>query len=112
MPFSSRSQDFNLNRPLLRLTPHSRSPTGLLTSPSARETIEEALRPDRIVSRATNSRTEFRDPIALTRTATMGIATIDISATGARAISGPIAILSSRVNPSRTLRRRQGFPPS
>ena len=76
------------------------------------ETIEEALRPGRIVSRATDFRTEFRDPIALTRTATMGIATIDIGATVARAISGPIAILSSRVNPSRTLRRRQGFPPS
>ena len=103
--FRSRSQDFNLNRPLRR-TPHSRSPTDRLTSPSARETIAEALRPGRIV-RATDFRTEVRDPIALTRTATRGIATIDIGATVVRGISGPIAILSRRVNLPRTLRRRR-----
>ena len=82
LPFSSRSKDFNLNRRPLRRTPHSRSPTGRLTSPSARETTAGALRPGRIVSRATDFRTEVRDPIALTKTATMGIATIDIRRDG------------------------------
>ena len=53
-----------------------------------------------------------RDPIALTRTATTGIATIEISATVARGISGPIAILSRRASPRRMSRRRLGCPPS
>ena len=60
----SRSRDFNLNR-APRRTPRSRSPTDRLTRPSVRAaTIEEALRPGRIV-RATDFRTEARDPIAL-----------------------------------------------
>ena len=70
-----------------------------LTSPNVRAaTIGEALRPGRIV-RATDFRTEVRDPIALTRTATRVTATIDTDATVARGISGPIAIPSQRVNP-------------
>ena len=105
----SRSKDFNLNRPLRR-TPHSRSPTDRLTSQSARETIGEALRPGRIV-RATDFKTEARDPTALTKTATRAIATIEMDAMVARGISGPIAILSRRVNLPQMLRRR-GFPPS
>jgi hypothetical protein len=109
-PFFRRSsKDFNLNRPRRR-TPHSRSPTDRLTSRNARETIGEALRPGRIV-RATDFRTEARDPIALIKTATRAIATIEMDAMVARGIFGPIAIPSRRVNPSRTLRRRS-FPPS
>ena len=107
--FRSRSKDFNLNRPLRR-TPHSRSPTDRLMSRSARETIGEALRPGRIV-RATDFRIEARDRIALIKTATRAIETIEMDAMAARGISGPIAILSRRVNPPQMLRRR-GFPPS
>jgi hypothetical protein len=72
--------------------------------------IGEALRPGRIV-RATDFRTGARDPIALTKTATRAIATIEMDAMVARGISGPIAILSRRVNLPQMLRRR-GFPPS
>jgi hypothetical protein len=68
------------------------------------------LRPGRIV-RATDFRTEVRDPIALTKTATTrGIATIDRDATVVHGISGPIAILSRRVNLLQRRRRRRGFP--
>jgi hypothetical protein len=107
---SSRSKDFNLNR-ALRRTPHSRSPTDRLTSPSAKETIGEALRPGRTV-RATDFRTEVPDPIALTKTATRAIATIEMDAMVARGISGPIAIPSRRVKPAQMPRRRPGFHPS
>ena len=68
------------------------------------------MRPGRIV-RATDFKTEARDPIALTKTATRAIATIEMDAMVARGISGPIAIRSSRVNLPQMLRRR-GFPPS
>jgi hypothetical protein len=95
---SSRNKDFNRNR-ASRPTPRSRSPTDLLMSPNVRAaTIGEALRPGRIV-KATDFRTEVRDPIALTKTATRVIATIDTDATVAHGISGPIAIPSQRVNP-------------
>jgi hypothetical protein len=103
----SRSKDFNLNR-APRRTPRSRSPTDRLTIPSARETIEEAFRPGRIV-RATDFRTEVRDPIALTKTATRAIATIEMDAMVAPGISGLIAILSRPVNQPQMLRRR-AFP--
>ena len=94
---SSRSKDFNRNR-APRRTPRSRSPTDRLTRPSVRAaTIEEALRPGRIV-RATDFRTEVRDPIARSKTATRVIATIEMDATVVPGISGPIAILSRRVN--------------
>src|ERR1700678_820342 len=106
----SRNKDFNLNR-ALRRTPHSRLATDRLTSPSARETTVGVLRPGRIV-RATDFRTEVRDPIALTKTATRDIATIDTDATIAHGISGLIAIPSRRVNPPQMPRRRLGFLPS
>jgi hypothetical protein len=74
-----------------------------------------ALRPARIV-RATDFRTEVRDPIALTKTApiatTRAIVTIDRDATVVHGIFGPIAILSRRVNLPQMRRRRRGFPPS
>jgi hypothetical protein len=106
----NRSKDFNLNR-ALRRTPHSRSPTDRLTSQSARETIGEVLRPGRTV-RATDFRTVVRDPIALTKTATRVIATIDMDAMVVPGISDPIAIPNPRVNPPQMLWRRPGFPPS
>jgi hypothetical protein len=106
----SRNKDFNRNR-APRRTPHNRSATDRLTSPSARETIGEALRPGRIV-RATDFRIEVRDPIALTKTATRAIATTDMDATVAHGISGRIAIPSRRVNPPQMRRRRRGFRPS
>ena len=55
------------------------------------------MRPGRIV-RATDFRIEVRDPIALTRTATMVTAIIDTDATVVRGISDPIGIRSRRVN--------------
>jgi hypothetical protein len=107
--FRRRSKGFNPNRPRRRM-PHSRLPTGRLMSQSARETIGEALRPGRIV-RATGFRTGARDPIALIKTAMRAIGTIETDAMVAHGISGPIAILSRRVNLPQMLRRR-GFPPS
>ena len=71
---------------------------------------ENSNSPGRIV-RATDFKTEARDPIALIKTATRATATIEMDAMVARGISGPIAIPSRRANPSQTLRRR-GFPPS
>jgi hypothetical protein len=107
----SRNKDFNRNRALRRMR-HNRLATGRLSSPSARAaTIGGALRLGRIV-RATDFRTEVRDPIALTKTATRAIATTDTHATVVHGISGPIAIPSRRVNPQQMRRRRRGFRPS
>ena len=108
----SRNKDFNPNR-ALRRTPHSRSSRDRRTRASVRAApIGEALRPGRIV-RATDFRTEVRDPTVRSRTATTRvIATIGTDATVARGISGPIAIPSSRVKPAQMRRRRRGFRPS
>jgi hypothetical protein len=78
--------------------------------------IGEALRRGRIV-RATDFRTEARDPIVLTKTAktatTRVIGTIDTDGTIAPGISGPIAIPSRRANNlQQMLPLRPGFPPS
>jgi hypothetical protein len=107
----NRNKDSNRNR-VLRQTPRNRSATDPLTSPSVRAaTIAGALRPGRIV-RATDFRTEVRDPIARSKSATTVIATIDTDATVVRGITGPTAILSRRVKPAPRRRRRPGFRPS
>ena len=105
LSLSRNNKDSNRNR-TLRRTLHNRSPTDRLTSPSVRAAaaIAGALRPGRTV-RATDFRTEVRDPIALTKTATRAIATIEMDAMVARGISGPIAIPSSHAKPARMQRR-------
>ena len=110
-PLSSRrSKDFNRNHPQRR-TRHSHSLRDRRMRASVRAaTTGGDLRPGRIV-RATDFRIEARDRIALIKTATRAIETIEMAAMAARGISGPIAILSRRVNLPQMLRRR-GFPPS
>ena len=107
-----RNKDFNRNQ-TLRLTPHNRLATDLLTSPSARAAmIGEGLRLGRIVRATTDFRTEARAPIGNSRIVTRAIATIATDAMVVRGISGPTAIPSRRVKPAQIRRRRPGFRPS